>query len=58
MFGEMRDKELFNKAQQYAYKYLDTIFERNIYPSNEALKNLKHFEEELFAHPLSTLIPS
>lgn len=51
MLGEMRDKTLFNKAQQYAYNYMDSIFDRNVFPTSEALKNLEYFEEELPDNP-------
>lgn len=47
MFSEMKDKNIFKQAQTYAYEYLDKAFERNVYPTKEALINLKHFEEEL-----------
>jgi glutamate/tyrosine decarboxylase-like PLP-dependent enzyme len=47
MFLEIRDKELFKQAQHYSFEYLEHIFDRNVYPSEEALDNLSHFEEEL-----------
>lgn len=47
MFLEIRNKEIFNQAQQYSYEYLENIFERNVYPTEEALKNLSLFNEEL-----------
>ena len=47
MFLEIRDKEIFKQAQHYAYNYLETIFDRNVYPIKEALDNLAVFDEEL-----------
>lgn len=47
MFREMRDRRIFKKAQQYVFDYLDTAFERNVFPTEEALKNLKHFDEDM-----------
>ena len=47
MFLEMQEKSIFEKAQMYAFKYLEKAFERNIYPEEEALIDLKHFEEDM-----------
>ena len=47
MFLEMRNKEIFNQAQQYAFEYLENVFERNVYPTQEALEKLSVFDEEL-----------
>jgi len=41
------DKTIYEQAQQYAYEYLDSVMERGVYPSNEALENLKHFDEPM-----------
>ncbi len=46
MFNEIREKKIFDRAQTYAYEYLDSVFERNIYPTEQALLSLKNFEEE------------
>ena len=40
MFQEMRDKEIFDQAQQHAYDYLDNALERNVFPTDNALANL------------------
>ena len=45
MFKELQNKELFNHAQSYANEYIDTAFDRNVYPTEEALSNLKYFDE-------------
>lgn len=47
MFSEIADKAIFKQTQQYAFEYLDNIFERNVYPSDEALSNLSQFDAEL-----------
>ncbi|MCK5099891.1 MAG: aspartate aminotransferase family protein [Desulfobacteraceae bacterium] len=47
MFIEIKERLVFNKSQEYAYEYLMNAFERNVYPTNEALENLKHFNEAL-----------
>lgn len=47
MFLEIRDKEIFKQAQQYSFEYLENVFDRNVYPTEEALNNLSKFEEEL-----------
>ncbi|WP_405605871.1 pyridoxal phosphate-dependent decarboxylase family protein [Polaribacter sp. Asnod1-A03] len=47
MFLEIRNKEIFNQAQQYSFEYLESVFDRNVYPTEEAVKNLSIFNEEL-----------
>ena len=47
MFLELRSKELFRQAQKYSFDYLNTVLERNVYPSEQALANLSLFDEEL-----------
>ena len=47
MFQEMKRKEIFNQAQSYAFKYADNALERNVFPTDEAIKNLEHFIEDL-----------
>ena len=51
MFLEIRDKEIFKQAQNYSIEYLENVFDRNVYPTEEALNNLSIFDEEL---PLSS----
>ncbi|WP_043707288.1 pyridoxal phosphate-dependent decarboxylase family protein [Tenacibaculum ovolyticum] len=50
MFLEIRDKEIFNQAQQYSFEYLESVFDRNVYPTEEALENLSIFNEGLPAN--------
>ena len=47
MFKEMQDKSIFEQAQQYAHQYLDEAFDRNIFPTDEALRDLAHFDEPM-----------
>ncbi|GMN11377.1 aminotransferase class V-fold PLP-dependent enzyme [Croceitalea sp. MTPC9] len=47
LFLQLEDRSLFNQAHGDALTYLDTILDRNVYPSEKALKNLSVFEEEL-----------
>ncbi len=47
MFREMREKSIFEQAQQYALQYLDQVYERNVFPTEKALLDLKHFEENM-----------
>lgn len=50
MFQEVRDKEIFSQAQQYSFEYLESIFDRNVYPTEKALNDLSIFDEELPAN--------
>ena len=47
MLSEMKSESVFLKAHQHALNYLSTAFERNVYPSPEALKDLSKFEEAM-----------
>jgi glutamate/tyrosine decarboxylase-like PLP-dependent enzyme len=47
MRKELNDKELFNQAKTYAFDYADKSFERNVYPTEDAIESLKVFEEQL-----------
>lgn len=47
MFLEIRNKEIFKQAHQYSFEYLESVFDRNVYPTEEAVKNLSIFDEEL-----------
>lgn len=47
MFRDMEQKEIFKQAKSYAFDYADNALERNVFPSVEAIGNLKRFVEEL-----------
>ena len=46
MFLEMKEAELFRRAESFGLNYLDSAFNRNVYPSKKALNDLAIFEEE------------
>jgi glutamate/tyrosine decarboxylase-like PLP-dependent enzyme len=45
------DKSIYEQAAAYAYEYLDTIAERPVFPSEEALAHLARFDEPLPQQP-------
>jgi len=45
MFAEMQDKSIFQKALELGSQYIDNSLNRNVYPTDEALENLKQFDE-------------
>ena len=47
MQEELDSKQLFQQTQQYVYEYLNQVQTRNAFPTEEALVNLKNFEEDL-----------
>jgi len=47
MFLDVKSCAIFKQAQAYAFSYLDQVYERNVYPTEEALRNLSKFDEEL-----------
>ncbi len=50
IYKEFEGKEIFKQALDNGLDYLNTIFDRNVYPSEEALQGLKNFDEELPEH--------
>ncbi|MCK5153530.1 MAG: aspartate aminotransferase family protein [Spirochaetales bacterium] len=47
MFLDLKDKELFKKAGDYALEYAESALDRNVFPDEKALKNLLVFDEDL-----------
>jgi len=47
MLAEIQDKSLFEKAKNYGFNHLEEAFDRNIFPTEEALNDLTHFDEPL-----------
>jgi len=47
MFAELTEKKIFEQAKEYAFDYADKALGRNVYPTNEALENLKIFDESI-----------
>ncbi len=47
MFHEMHEQSIFDSAQKHAMHYLHHVFERNVSPTDEAVSDLVHFEEQM-----------
>ena len=47
MFSEWQDGRLFKKAHDHAMRYISSAFERNVFPTEDALKSLAKFEEKM-----------
>lgn len=47
MYKEVDEKIIFEKASQFAKEYLESVFERNVYPTVEALFDLGKFDESM-----------
>lgn len=47
MYADVHDKSLFEAAQHLGQDYLENIFDRNVFPSEKALDDLKYFDEKL-----------
>ncbi|MCX7708794.1 MAG: aminotransferase class V-fold PLP-dependent enzyme [Clostridia bacterium] len=47
MRHQLSDKTLFEQAKAYAYDYMDSIFDKRVYPAPEAIKGLEIFNEPL-----------
>lgn len=45
MLAEAQNEALFNQAEQYGINYLRKAFDRNVFPLDESLKDLAHFDE-------------
>lgn len=51
MFQEMQQKDIFLQAQKYAFEYADTVSERSVFPTEDAIQNLEKFIEKLSDTP-------
>lgn len=47
LFLDLKNEALFKQAQEYAFEYIQNIFDRNVFPTEEALENLTVFDETL-----------
>jgi len=47
MQQEQQAKTLYKQAQNYAFEYADEALVRNVFPSGQALAELRHFDEDL-----------
>ena len=50
MQQEQQAKTLYKQAQNYAFEYADEALVRNVFPSGQALSDLRHFDEGLPQH--------
>ncbi len=51
MYKEVDEKIIFEKASQFAKEYLESVFERNVYPTEQALADLDKFDESMPLDP-------
>ncbi len=47
MYSQIHGRELFEQAKSYAYAYMDGVYARNVFPTDEAIEILKVFDESL-----------
>ena len=47
MFLEMEEKEIFEQVKGFAFDYLDNSLKRRVFPSENAIKGLERFTENL-----------
>ena len=40
MFSQLQTKEIFEQAKSHAFAYMNGVRERNVYPTDQAIKNL------------------
>jgi glutamate/tyrosine decarboxylase-like PLP-dependent enzyme len=45
MFAETQDKSIYQKALDFGTDYIENSLDRNVYPTEEALEDLKQFDE-------------
>jgi len=50
---QLKSKELFEQAKMYAYKYIDSLHDKNVFPSDEAIAGLDVFDEPMPDTPSS-----
>lgn len=47
LFADVKDKGLFGKAMNLGHSYLEKVFDRNVYPTEKALTDMKAFDGEM-----------
>ena len=45
MFSQIQSKQLFEQAKSDAFAYMDGVLDRNVYPTDQAIKALDIFDE-------------
>ncbi|MGE5264286.1 MAG: pyridoxal phosphate-dependent decarboxylase family protein [Acidobacteriota bacterium] len=53
MVSQIRGREVFEQAKSYAYAYMDGVYDRNVFPTDEAIRALTVFDEPLSPTPCS-----
>ena len=51
MFSQLQARDIFEQAKTHAFAYMKGVRERNVYPSDQAIKNLGIFDEPMPAGP-------
>ena len=51
MFSQIQLKELFEQAKAHAFEYMDGVFNRNVFPTDQAIKSLAVFNEPFPTEP-------
>lgn len=51
MFSQVHSRGLYEQAKSYAYAYMDGVYDRNVFPTDEAIKALCVFDESLPTAP-------
>jgi glutamate/tyrosine decarboxylase-like PLP-dependent enzyme len=51
MYSQLLGRELFEQAKSCAYAYMDRIYERNVFPTDEVIRNLGIFDESFPTAP-------
>ncbi|MEM5773728.1 MAG: hypothetical protein AAGU05_01910, partial [Anaerolineaceae bacterium] len=52
MFAQLRDRSFFEQAKEYAFSYLDEVYDRNVFPTPQAINRLKEFDEPVPQGPV------
>ena len=55
LFEEISDNKIFSKATDHGMNYLRDVFDRNVFPGEEALARLATFDEKLNDQPVNAV---
>lgn len=45
MYSQIQSREIFEQVKSYAYAYMDSVYGRNVFPTDDAIKALSVFDE-------------
>jgi glutamate/tyrosine decarboxylase-like PLP-dependent enzyme len=45
MYSQIQSREIFEQVKSYAYSYMDSVYSRNVFPTDDAIKALSAFDE-------------